>query len=219
MEIKKIKNVAYVCSERVSKKKSKVYSSHPVIISSSCVQTDDDVKHVEMIMDAQQKNHDTSSPINIKQRKKQKSDVWKLTNEQKSSEFQQNLIIHNEQSFLMDEIIKQVKIKLVSYKTQDLLKCRYDADKFISLDAVLKMLRECGLICRYCRASMYVLHEIAFDSKQWTLDRVDNALGHNVDNVVVSCLECNLKRRLTHQKRFDFGKQILMNGITKVGEV
>ena len=64
---------------------------------------------------------------------------------------------------------------------------------------------------------MYVLHEIAFDSKQWTLDRVDNALGHNVDNVVVSCLECNLKRRLTHKKRFDLGKQILMNGITKVG--
>ena len=41
---------------------------------------------------------------------------------------------------------------------------------------------------------------------QWTLDRIDNNLGHNSDNVLISCLECNLKRRRMNMERFQFSK-------------
>jgi hypothetical protein len=46
------------------------------------------------------------------------------------------------------------------------------------------------------------------ENKQWTLDRIDNNLGHNEDNVVIACLECNLKRRRTNQSKFLFTKQL-----------
>ena len=28
---------------------------------------------------------------------------------------------------------------------------------------------------------------------QWTLDRIDNNIGHSKENVVICCLKCNLK--------------------------
>ena len=55
---------------------------------------------------------------------------------------------------------------------------------------------------------MYILYEKTREQKQWTLDRINNDIGHNTDNVVISCLECNLKRRKTNQSAFLFTKQL-----------
>jgi hypothetical protein len=46
--------------------------------------------------------------------------------------------------------------------------------------------------------------------KQWSLDRVDNNIGHNSGNVVISCLECNLKRRRTNKDAFMFTKNMVI---------
>jgi hypothetical protein len=43
------------------------------------------------------------------------------------------------------------------------------------------------------------------------LDRINNDLGHNNDNVVISCLECNLKRRKKSKDSFLFTKQLKIN--------
>lgn len=40
---------------------------------------------------------------------------------------------------------------------------------------------------------MMLLYKLVREPKQWTLDRIDNEYGHCVDNIVLSCLECNLK--------------------------
>ena len=48
---------------------------------------------------------------------------------------------------------------------------------------------------------------------QWTLDRIDNSMGHNTNNVVISCLECNLKRRNTDLKKFLYTKQLSIKKI------
>ena len=44
--------------------------------------------------------------------------------------------------------------------------------------------------------------------KQWTLDRLDNDQGHNRDNVVICCLECNLKKGTMDDEKFRFAKQM-----------
>ncbi len=49
--------------------------------------------------------------------------------------------------------------------------------------------------CHYCRRPVRLLYEQRFDPRQWTFDRRNNNLFHTPDNVVVACLECNLKRR------------------------
>jgi hypothetical protein len=43
---------------------------------------------------------------------------------------------------------------------------------------------------------------------QWTVDRIDNSLGHNKDNFVVACLNCNIKRRKTNTDKFLFTQQL-----------
>jgi hypothetical protein len=44
--------------------------------------------------------------------------------------------------------------------------------------------------------------------KQWTLDRIDNDIGHNKKNLVIACLECNLKRKRTNKDKFMFTKNM-----------
>ena len=46
------------------------------------------------------------------------------------------------------------------------------------------------------------------DPKQWTLDRIDNRLGHSCANTVVACLACNLQRGDRDQEQFKFGKSL-----------
>ena len=46
------------------------------------------------------------------------------------------------------------------------------------------------------------------DPKQWSVDRINNCNGHNKDNIVLSCLDCNLKRRNKNKDSFLFTKQL-----------
>ena len=72
-----------------------------------------------------------------------------------------------------------------------------------------------SLKCHYCKENVLIYYDIVRETKQWTLDRINNDLGHNHDNVVISCLGCNLKRRRTNEKAFLFTKQL--NLIKKSG--
>ena len=46
------------------------------------------------------------------------------------------------------------------------------------------------------------------EKEQWTLDRIDNNIGHTKDNVVISCLSCNIKRGVMDDAKFKFTKQL-----------
>lgn len=101
-----------------------------------------------------------------------------------------------------------IDIKISSYKQQDIEKDKYDVGKFITFENVIEKINECGLNCYYCSCKMFLLYEIVREMKQWTLDRINNDLGHNNDNVIISCLECNLKRRRTNKDSFLFTKKL-----------
>ncbi len=49
------------------------------------------------------------------------------------------------------------------------------------------------------------------EMKQWSLDRINNDLGHSCENVFISCLECNLKKRTKNSDSFLFTKQLKIN--------
>ena len=67
---------------------------------------------------------------------------------------------------------------------------------------------ECQLKCYYCQIELNVLYDISREMKQWTVDRINNDLGHNKDNFYIACLECNLKRRRRSDDKFLFTKQL-----------
>jgi hypothetical protein len=105
-------------------------------------------------------------------------------------------------------IDRQIRKKLSSYKQQDMLKNRYDNEHFVDIDSILQMMKECQLKCHYCSDITYLLYEFVREKKQWTLDRIDNDIGHISTNIVIACLECNLKRRRIRKDAFQFTKNL-----------
>jgi hypothetical protein len=146
-------------------------------------------------------------PVIVKIRKAIKK--TSLSTESYSIEAQE-LIINNiyEKSNDYKDVLNQIEKKLQSYKQQDLLKKRYDEENFINIKETINKLYESKLLCHYCNDKMFILYDIVREMKQWTLDRTNNDVGHNSDNVVISCLDCNLKRRRTNKDAFLFTKQL-----------
>jgi hypothetical protein len=64
--------------------------------------------------------------------------------------------------------------------------------------------------CIYCSEEVFILYERVRETKQWTLDRINNDIGHNSGNLVIACLECNLKRRRTNKDAFMFTKNMVI---------
>lgn len=103
---------------------------------------------------------------------------------------------------------KAIESKINGYKQQDIKKDVFDENTLISLEDVLDKLITCSLSCNYCDKRVKVLYRQVRDPLQWTLDRIDNDSNHSCENTVVSCLSCNLKRRLTDKDKFEFTKRM-----------
>ena len=115
--------------------------------------------------------------------------------------------------FLENEIIKktiiqQIDNKISGYKQQDINKSRLDELLLITFNDVIKKMVELHLTCFYCKQPIFVLYDLSREKKQWTVDRIDNNLGHNKNNFYLACLECNLKRRRQNADKFLFTKQL-----------
>jgi len=142
--------------------------------------------------------------------------TWGLTNNDLNHEKQlsilKTLLQDDEEKNKYNSIFKShIKHKISSYKQQDILKKKLDETSFINFEYVVELLKQCELKCHYCSEEMFILYEIVRELKQWSLDRINNNIGHNVSNLVVSCLECNLKRRRTNKDAFMFTKNLIIS--------
>ena len=120
-------------------------------------------------------------------------------------------IIDNKFNFFDDVskiAIQEINKKIYGYKQQDALKKRYNEEKFLTFESIINKMIECELKCRYCKCEMNVLYDVSREMKQWSIDRIDNDLGHNIDNYHLACLDCNLKRRRRTDEKFLFTKQL-----------
>ena len=111
-------------------------------------------------------------------------------------------------------IKQQIQQKLGSYKCQDVKKHKYDELSFIQHHQVLQLMIQCENRCFYCKEHTHVLYENVREPKQWTLERIHNHIGHDESNVVIACLQCNLRRRTMNYQRYVLTKQ--MNIIKKI---
>lgn len=98
--------------------------------------------------------------------------------------------------------------KLKSYKNQDFKKGRHDEKTFISYEQILEKLVISKLKCYYCKGIVRLIYTKKLDNNQWSLDRVDNSIGHSNINTVISCLKCNLQKRCRDKDKFKFTKQM-----------
>ena len=102
---------------------------------------------------------------------------------------------------------REIRRKLDGYRRQDISKDKYDPIRFVDFPYVLELL-ETNPYCYYCEEPVKILYEISRDPKQWTLERIQNTNGHNKDNVKISCLCCNLRRRTMYHEKYKFTKQL-----------
>lgn len=121
---------------------------------------------------------------------------------------EQETILYNEDDEVRNLLNKNIKTKMSSYKQQDSSKNRYVEESFITLEYVMNLLKKEYCKCVYCKDVMLLFYTKPHDKSQWTLDRIDNDIGHNVDNVVVSCLSCNIQKRKRDHDKFSFTKSL-----------
>ena len=107
-----------------------------------------------------------------------------------------------------DSARKYIKKKISSYQMQDKKKEKLDISKFITYNELIEKMVASKMRCYYCRQKMLFFYKYVREPLQWTLDRLDNTRGHNHDNIVISCLKCNLERRTRNDKKFLFSKQM-----------
>lgn len=106
------------------------------------------------------------------------------------------------------KVISEIKKKINGYKSQDIKKKRYIENDFIKYNELVEKILVSKLKCTYCFSKLFLIYNNTREPKQWTLDRIDNNLQHSNNNTLISCLECNLKRRTTNKNKFLFTKQM-----------
>lgn len=105
-------------------------------------------------------------------------------------------------------IRSQINNKISGYKNQDKIKGLYSETEFIDLKYIIETLIKCELKCYYCKEGMTILYENVRDPLQWSVERIDNKLGHNKGNIETACLGCNLRRRTIYHERYILTKQL-----------
>jgi len=108
------------------------------------------------------------------------------------------------------QLYKLIHQKINGYIQQDIKKDRLDTINRVSFDYVLEKIVESKLKCCYCKVPVIIDYIENRQMNQWTLDRINNYIGHNVDNVLISCLKCNLQRRRIKKDKFLFTKQMVL---------
>lgn len=91
-------------------------------------------------------------------------------------------------------IIDNIDSKLMGYKSQDKSKERYNNNNFIKKDEVKKIIAKQNTRCIYCWKNL--------QETDWSLDRIDNTIGHNSGNCLLSCIKCNVYRKNENYKTF-----------------
>jgi 5-methylcytosine-specific restriction endonuclease McrA len=104
-------------------------------------------------------------------------------------------------------ILREIDTKRKAYIYQDKNHEIYDPRYSITTERIVELLVGAELLCHYCREICQVAYKESMCRRQWTLDRIDNNYGHNDANVVIACLDCNLKRGTMDAERFRLGKQ------------
>lgn len=146
---------------------------------------------------------------------RKESSKWKLDDEYFTYSKQLeivNLLYLEDTSLEKSEFFKkEIEKKRKGYYRQDIEKKINDDRYFVTLDHIIELLVSSKLLCYYCKQECCLVYKEVLNKKQWTLDRLDNNLGHNNENVVLACLECNIKRGEIDSNRFKMGKQLKIN--------
>jgi hypothetical protein len=156
-------------------------------------------------------------------------DLKKLPNERKNSvmnpqiSFQETMYylkchylssnISLDEQKIMAAIEREIGKKRLSYKNQDISKKKFNERTFITKEQIYDKMISSQMLCYYCKGEVCIFYNKVRQPDQWTLERIDNIIGHSDVNTVISCLDCNLKRRNKNSNAFQFAKQLVIKKV------
>jgi hypothetical protein len=163
-------------------------------------------------------NINKSKKIRCEKEKKMRVETktWGLKDDELSHNIQlefimsDNFMKNENKDKYVNKLTSHIKNKIYNYKHQDILKKKLNENEFVSFEETIDLLKKCNMTCCYCSNNVYILYEHVREMKQWSLDRINNDIGHNSGNLVIACLECNLKRRRTNKDKFMFTKNMVI---------
>ena len=128
---------------------------------------------------------------NTKKRERVATKNWKNKETLINIENQMDFLIKinsNKEFVERNNITTEINNKINSYKHQDIKKNRHDEKKLITFSETVNKMIDCSMNCHYCKKQCLLMYEKVRDNKQWTLDRINNDIGHFKNNVVICCL-------------------------------
>lgn len=197
--------------------------------SSLTIDTDNLSDYDEKTSNIDSNNNTNTKTIFLAKEKKNRTETftWNVTENQLTKQQQLHSLndLYNVLSYThlrkltnYEKILKNhISAKILNYKYQDIHKDRFNHLRFTNLLNTINLLITSNLTCHYCNQDVFVLYEKVRENSQWTLDRINNDLGHNINNLVISCLDCNISRKRIKKDSFLFTKQLSQNKITKLG--
>ena len=108
------------------------------------------------------------------------------------------------------DICNVLKQKFNAYKSQDKKSHKFDIEQHITYEEMIEKLYLSKLKCYYCVCDINILYNVKRQKNQWTLERLNNNLGHYATNTCICCLSCNLKRRTENHEYFKKSKQTVI---------
>ena len=93
------------------------------------------------------------------------------------------------------ELRRRIDTKIASYLSQDKRRRPRLPAVTIPRGELVRKLLDSGMKCFYCSCNLAYGGDTKHDRAQWSLDRIDNSKNHHLSNCLVSCLDCNLRRR------------------------
>ena len=181
----------------------------------------ENIVHTKHIVYSKQDNSSPTEPATEKRKKVvSQSEEWKTVAEtHNTQESQLRLLDETMDPKSSDNpqcriLLTHLKTKQSGYRSQDVEKGIHDPNLFVTIDHILTTLIDSKLACYYCKNWTTIFYEFVRDPRQWSLERLSNGQGHNVDNVVIACLECNMKRRTMYHERYVATKQLRVNKLT-----
>lgn len=180
--------------------------------------SNNDNSNIKKIILEEPQNNKSTKKINYEKEKKMRVETktWGLSEDELSYQTQINMLmtdnfINNEHNnTYISKLISHIKTKLYCYKQQDILKKILNETEFVTFEETIDVLKKSNMKCCYCSNEVYILYERVRELKQWSLDRINNDIGHNKGNLVIACLDCNLKRRRTNKDAFMFTKNMVI---------
>jgi hypothetical protein len=179
------------------------------------------ISNIKKIVLEEPQHNKSTKKINYEKEKKMRVETktWGLNKEELTHQTQINALMvenfinndnnNNNNKYIL-KLISHIKTKLYCYKQQDILKKFLNEEEFVSIEETIDMLKKSNMKCCYCSNEVYILYERVRELKQWSLDRINNDIGHNSGNLLIACLECNLKRRRTNKDAFMFTKNMVI---------